>query len=104
MFHDIEDVKEANRRAGQHFFSPDTMRFFSSRVHDTLYAGRFFVTSERHRQRTERLYTVRIAYPDGHIGTYGDFEEYASRNGAHAAAKKAGKEWLEMEAGTRNAG
>lgn len=46
-FDDLWDVEEANRRAGQHFFSPDTMRFFKSRVHSALYGGRFFVTSEK---------------------------------------------------------
>ena len=34
MFHDIDDIKCANRNAGQHFFDRDTLRFFRSRICD----------------------------------------------------------------------
>ena len=57
----IEDVKRANRDAGYHYFSADTMRFFGSRVLPTVYAGRLFITSERSGfdHYSPRKYTVR---------------------------------------------
>jgi len=33
--------------SGSHFFDPSTMRFFKSRLHGRVYAGRFFVESVR---------------------------------------------------------
>ena len=70
----IEDIREANRRKGGHFFDPKTMRAFQSRVLDTVYEGPggiFFVTSERV-DTGPRFYKVRHFYPDtGGITTCG---------------------------------
>ena len=44
------EIKAANKRAGLYYFEPDTMRFFRSRVSDTVYQGPggvFFITSEK---------------------------------------------------------
>ncbi len=89
MFDSINEVKEANRRSGFHFFEADTLRFFSSRIHSELYAGRFFVTSELNFDGTARFYTVREALDDGQISDVGGFQQYTSRTGAHAAAQRA---------------
>lgn len=46
------EVRQAVAAAGSHFFSPDTMRGFKSRMSDTIYPtedGAYFVTSERDR-------------------------------------------------------
>jgi hypothetical protein len=46
----ISEIRAANKGAGLHFFSPSTMRFFSSKVERTVYQGDggvFFVTSEQ---------------------------------------------------------
>jgi hypothetical protein len=43
-------IRDANARAGFHFFSRDTMRFFASRIERPVYQGPggiFFVTSEQ---------------------------------------------------------
>lgn len=95
-FDNMAHVKCANRNLGHHFFDADTLRFFSSRVHDDLYGGRFFVTSERDDYPSsygavwdgERRYTVRCANADGSIETVSTFGQYGSRSGAHAAAAK----------------
>lgn len=74
---------------GSHFFSPDTMRFFSSRIQMTPpYKGRVFVTSERMNWNSPRLYTVRAVQPSGNIETIGDFGGFTSRQNAHCFAKK----------------
>lgn len=89
-FHDIDEIRQANRAAGGNWFSPDTMRWFRCRVHDAVYSGRFFVTSERNPESV-RAYTVREVTSDGNVHTAPghEFFEYASRSGAHAAARRA---------------
>lgn len=94
----IQDIRDHNARAGQHWFSPDTLRYFRSRIGSTVYptaTGAYFVSSEQYvsyfptYHAEPRLYTVR--YYDastGMIDTVGEFQGYASRNGAHAAARR----------------
>mgnify|MGYP003121203573 FL=1 len=82
-------VKSYCWNRGSHFFSPDTMRFFSSRIQTTPpYKGRVFVTSERMNWNSPRLYTVRVVQPSGNIQTIGDFGAFTSRQSAHRFAEK----------------
>jgi hypothetical protein len=79
----IDDVKRANRRAGGHWFSPDTLRFFRGRVGRTLYGGRFFVSSEQFDHDSPRLYTVREVRDGGKdIATVGEFQAYRTNGDA----------------------
>ncbi len=88
-YHSILEIKQANQAIGHHWFSPDTLRFFSSRIHDALYGGCYFVSSERDSWTDgDRRYTVRQALSDGRVETVGAFQQYASRNGAHKAAQR----------------
>jgi hypothetical protein len=92
VFHNLEQVKEANRRLGHHWFSKDTLRFFGGRVLPTLYGNRFFVTSEfTGFDRTARAYTVRLANPDGTVERVGELGAYQTRKQAVGAAKRAAK-------------
>ena len=87
----IDAIKKANAEAGSFYFSPDTMRFFKSRVMSDVFPledGALFVTSER-REGDVRRYTIRRAWDDGDITTLDGFQSYTSRNGALKAAKKA---------------
>lgn len=93
-YHSIDEIKAANRAACQHWFSPDTIRFFRTRISDTIYGGRFFVTSETPDDDTPRRYSVRVVHDDGHVVTVGEFREYANREVAHAAAQRCGAEFL----------
>jgi hypothetical protein len=87
--HSIESIKRANREAGLNWFAPDSMRFFGSRILSGVYSGRFFVTSERCRWGDhDRLYSVRVACPDGSIDTVGAFQAYRTARQAKAAARK----------------
>lgn len=85
-------IKEANARAGFHFFKPDAMRFFRSRVLDTVYGGRYLITSERYvsgRMPNEpRLFTVRQCDDKGNVTTVGVFQEHATKAQAVAAIKR----------------
>ena len=81
----MDDIKIINKQTGHYFFSPDTMRFFRSRVGDTVYQGAggvFFVTSEQfvsyypEYYAAPRKYTVRQFFPDtGNIETVTGFNE-----------------------------
>jgi hypothetical protein len=88
-FFTVGQIKQANRDAGQHYFEPDTMRFFKSRVMDFVTGGRFFVTSEQNGYNAPRMWSVREAMPDGSIESYSEFQEYSSGAAAKRAAKQA---------------
>ena len=87
-FANMSEVRAANHAAGQHWFSPETMRFFRSRIGKTLYGGRYFVSSEQYDYDAPRLYTVREVLPDGSINTVGDFQGYATSADARRAIRK----------------
>ena len=82
----IDDIRDANKRAGLFFFEYETMRFFDCRVHSRVYRGGFFVTSEKGPDGWRR-FTVRQAGEDGSIRTIGEFQQYGTREAAHDAAK-----------------
>lgn len=96
----IGNIRYANQQLGHHFFDRSTLSFFGSRIGSTVYGGRYFITSEQDQSYGsigaawggERRYTIRQAHADGSITTVGEFGQYASRSGAHAAAVRlAGK-------------
>jgi hypothetical protein len=72
MFKTIAQVKKANKAAGMHFFSKDTMQVWNSRIHGkNLIGGRYFITSEQY-DHWPRHYTVRmVKNVKGHIETVG---------------------------------
>lgn len=82
---DIDAIKTANRVRGLHFFDPDTLRFFKSRIGDKVYQGPggvYFVTSER-RDSFSRAYTVREFNPEtAGVRTAGSFAQL-SKAAAH---------------------
>ena len=98
----IEDLIERNKRAGKHFFDKPAMRFFSSRVMDETFTSAdgwtYFVTSERCEGICDkvypRMYTVRRMDAAGELETMGEFQQYKSRSGAMAAAKRMAAEVL----------
>jgi len=106
----VSDLKTTAHALGSHFFDADTMRFFNSRILDTLYplttesatAFGFFVTSERYDETTPRKYTARCYQittepreSDGrmvsriYISTAGAFCEHETARQAHKAAREA---------------
>lgn len=87
----IDDIRTANAVRGGHFFSKGALKFFKSRVSDTVYqgiGGIYFVTSERFDNTTRRGYTVRAFNPEtGNINTVGE-RMSLTRYAATARAKE----------------
>ncbi len=87
----ISEIRRANKRAGFHFFDPEAMRFFDTRV-ESDGIGRCFVTSEQFHGSTEsgpRLFTVRRLRTDGSIENVSEFQQFGTRGEAVAFARKA---------------
>jgi len=78
----IQQIMTAHKQSGGHFFDKDTLRFFKSRILETVYQGPggiYFVTSERFEFRDDshkRGYTVRKFTPKTFsVDTAGEFNE-----------------------------
>lgn len=92
-FFSIEDIRNANRDAGFYWFSPDTLRFFRSRILSGVYSGTggvFFVSSES-RDGAWRTYNVRRFLPESGNVESTAFRAYRTAEGAKRAAKRAAK-------------
>jgi hypothetical protein len=87
-----DDMQSAMRARGSHWWDPDTMRFFGTRMVGPVFngpAGVFFATSEKP-PHGPRGYTVRQFAPDTcDIGTVGEVCGYKSRTTAINAARRA---------------
>jgi hypothetical protein len=88
----INEIKEAVRAAGSHWFDPGSMRFFGTRVLPEVYQGGggvFFVTSEQP-PHGERQYSVRQFDPDSAgIRTFGEFCAMSKRQAVTSAKRAA---------------
>ena len=88
----VGHIQDANKNNGYHFFSPSAMRGFRTRVHNAVYGGCVFVTSEQFsfRGHTEpREYRVRVAMKDGSIKSV--MGKFKTRADAHDNAKWLGE-------------
>lgn len=84
-FTHLEQVQEANRESGHHWFDPDTMKFFKSRIVSELVKGTYFITSEKP-PYGPRAYSIREVYNDeGHVKTHGETCQYATLGEVRAA-------------------
>ena len=84
----MSHIRAVNRAAGQHWFEAGSMRFFKSRVHPTVYGGRYFITSEQGPNGI-RAYSIREAVDWGkRIDTVGEFQGYATKSDAVLAVRK----------------
>ena len=101
------EIELANARAGYYFFEPGTLRFFRSRIGETVYEGPggiYFVTSEQFEdsrgRRAPRGYTVRQFFADtGQIETVGPFNAWtrAEANTRARWAAAGNLEWTVKE-------
>lgn len=101
IYHVNDLIQEYNRVSAGHFFDPETMRFFKSKVieyfrGDMSNTG-YFITSERFDHNTPRMYTVRRVErvkADNFYGytyditTVEDFQAYKSSNAAKKAIER----------------
>lgn len=71
-----ERMKEANTEAGRYWFTPDSMRFFDTRLETPLYersGGVYFMTSEKP-PHGPRIFSVRrFDIRDSAVDNIGDF-------------------------------
>jgi hypothetical protein len=86
----IQQIKDANHTSGGHWFEPDTMRFFRSRVSGPVIAN-MFVSSEDDRLGGGRRYTIRQVRDDGDISTVGEFQQYGTKAAALRALRQIAK-------------
>ena len=86
----IYDVRDVESKAKGHFFEPNAMRFFNSRLVDEVFPSRgkvYFVTSEKFDHKSPRMFTVRVLDLESRgIETVGEFQAYSSRTQALTAA------------------
>ncbi len=99
----IDEVKRRAEKGSPFFFTPETMRFFSSRVSELAWSKGdyqtediYFITSERdtsfHKHSgSTRGYTVRLCDKTGDIQKVSEFQEF----GTLSQARKSIKEVLE---------
>ena len=89
----IAEVRAANAAAGFHWFEPDTIRFFRSKIGGRVYGGRYFISSEQYHDRCSegycrRKYTVREACENGDVSTVGEFQGYDTFESARTAIRE----------------
>lgn len=79
----MQEVIKANKKAGEHFFDEDAMRFFGSEIESDLFPNDMFVTSENNFFGDKRYYTVRrFDRETGIIHDVGAFQEHETREDA----------------------
>ena len=84
----MDEVRRANRRAGDHFFDEEIMNVSCTRVETYLLGGQYFVTSELATDDPsgrERRCTVRRVLPNGRIETVGAYQAYEGLQAAREA-------------------
>jgi hypothetical protein len=89
--HTLDQIKRAAIGARSHWFDPASMRYFNSRLGQTVYpvqGGALFISSERFDYGSPRLYSVRSCTWDGCIDTVGKFQEFSTSTAAHSAASR----------------
>jgi len=99
-------LKRIAERHGSYFFSEGAMRSFQSRIHDVVYGGCVFVTSEKMRSsrwtpNPQRLYTVRYMDNKGNDYTIGEFQGFDTRSKAHSFAYNMGIKIEQIRLGLR---
>lgn len=98
-----DDVRQRAKKGSPHFFDKDTMRFFSSRISELMWASGdrmgyqtnpiYFITSEADKgyyqhKGSIRAYTVRVIDIDGNIKTIGDFQGHTTLYQARKTIKE----------------
>lgn len=86
-FNTLQQVINANRKIGNHFFDASTMKFFNSIIHGDLVKGRYFITSEKNNRENTRRYTIRMANNNGSIDTIYKFQHFKTLAKAKRAIK-----------------
>lgn len=97
MFKSIEEIQQANKDAGYHWFDAGSMAFFDSIVYPTLVQhpqGAYFISSEKQDDRYPRFYTVRFARFTGEANTVGPFQGFTTEADARQHALDHKDNWI----------
>lgn len=87
--HTLENAKRLNDINGLHFFEPNTMKFWRSKVHGRMIEGKYFITSEDNYNHTSRRFTVRVFnWETGTVSTLGEFQEFKTKADAQYRINK----------------
>jgi len=88
----IDEIRAASLAAGNHWFSPGSMRFFRTRLprtgtRDTT--GKIWFISSEAMRGGPRRYSVRVFCPQtGQVDTHGDFHSHKTADAARRAMKR----------------
>lgn len=94
MIYTTSELAQEATRLGSHWFAPNTMRFFKSRVSRQVFAGKYFISSEDTSMpyypdvRKYSIRAFRIEEDRLIIDTIGEFRQYSTRSQAVAALQK----------------
>lgn len=100
LYKSIDDIKQANLTSSVSqgkawWFEQGAMEWFNTQIHNKVYHGCYFITSEKF-ELTQRMrdlgmpemprkYTVRLCTQDGLITTISEFQQYQSLQDAEQA-------------------
>jgi len=92
----VADVISLNKERGQFFFSPDTIKFFNSKILGGSLKGKnknLFITSEKRPsfkgETTFRKFSIRkVNKTTGSIETVGEFQQFGTQNQANNFIKE----------------
>ena len=93
IYFTIQQIKDANRAIGNHWFDNSTLRFFRSRSSGPVIAN-MFVSSERFLDApnsANRRYTIRRC-DAGRIETVGELQQYGTKAAALRAIREIAKQ------------
>lgn len=107
-FDSIASMKATMTSQGSHWFEPNTMRFFRSRVGEKLFGRRVFVTSEQHDDSSPRKYHLRLVewsaqhgYGVATIGEFNADEDWLTLGQANSLASTLGAKVAELRTGAK---
>ncbi len=89
-FNCLDEITRYVRSTGSYFFDAESMRFFNAKTYETIYFGRFFITSEKcsFGGGHPRKYTVRSVGVPGSIETIGAFNSFNTKAQAERFIRK----------------
>jgi hypothetical protein len=102
MYSTIDEIKAANRAAGDTWFGPEETAFFGTEIVTGVLGGWWFVTrDDAPGSPYPGSYTVRAVDRDGHVRTVGEFQGHASREDAIMAIRDMtamSGQWIDLSA------
>jgi hypothetical protein len=85
-FTGVDAIERANIAAGYHWFEPESMRFFGTKILRHFGSG-VFVTHETD-PMGRGAWSIRVASPDGNVTTFGEFNAIPNSRTATTMAKR----------------